>query len=212
MKKSELLKTFSLQIQIVSFIVAAIAIGYIFLNINKLTPVIPAGETEEIRREAAGVIVPDIKFSDIAPVVTNEPFKSGIEATDKTYLKINRLLIEGNINDGTNERQSLLHGFWRYPDYKKPSEEGTMVIFGHRRAELPPSKQTFYNLDKVKNGDEIEVGYEGKKYFYRVIDIKVIEPNDWDALKNEDFKSIKLITCTPLGSDKNRILVVGKMI
>ena len=212
MKKPELLKTISLQIQIVSFLVAAIAIGYIFLNINKLTPVIPAGETEEIRREAAGVVVPDLKFSDIAPVVTNEPFKSGIETTDKTYLKIDRLLIDGKVNDGVSERESLLNGFWRYPNYKKPSEDGTMVVFGHRRAELPPSKQTFYNLDKVKNGDQIEVGYEGKKYYYRVIDIKVIEPNDWDSLKNEDFKSIKLITCTPLGSDKNRIVVVGKMI
>jgi len=212
MRKPEILKTISFQIQILSFIVAAIAIGYIFLNINKLTPVIPAGETEEIRREAGGVVVPDLKFSDIVPVVAETAFKSGIVNTDKKYLKLNRLLIDGNINDGTNERQSLLNGFWRYPDYKKPSEDGTMVIFGHRRAELPPSKQTFYNLDKVKNGDEIEVGYEGKIYYYRVIEIKVIEPNDWDALKNEDFKSIKLITCTPLGSDKNRILVVGKMI
>ncbi|MEI6887570.1 MAG: sortase [bacterium] len=213
--KAGILKALSMQVQIICFIAVAISLGYIFLNINKVSASLPGAETDAIKKTADSTVVESQKFSENIPAITTNEYRSGVEITSKAnYVKIERLLIDGNILEGSaNNQESILSsGFWRYPDTKKPSEDGSVVVFGHRRANLPPAKNTFYNLDKVKLGDLIEAGYEGKIYYYKVIVTKVVEPNDWNAIKSESFKSIKLITCTPLGTSNQRLVITAEQI
>ena len=59
----------------------------------------------------------------------------------------------------------------------------------------------------------IYVNYESVRYTYKVIRKSVVEPSDVDALIVETDKPlITLVTCTPLGTSRYRLLVTGEQI
>lgn len=166
-----------------------------------------------------GMKIRENKFEIISNDSIKKIYESGRSSTDKkNYVKIESQNIYGDIGEGPKEKeQSILKdGFWRYPETGFPSFDNfynnTPIIFGHRRLVLPPEQETFYNLDKVKVGDIIEVGYDNKIYKYEIIDTKIVPDSDWKAIQPETFRSIKLVTCTPLGKDTHRIVVTGKML
>jgi sortase A len=76
---------------------------------------------------------------------------------------------------------------------------------------MPPAKDTFFNLDKVKKGDNIVVQQEGNKYTYIVSEVKIVEKNDISVLQDTTEHQITLITCTPLWTSKQRLAVIGKL-
>ena len=86
------------------------------------------------------------------------------------------------------------------------------VIFGHRFKYLPPASNTFYNLDKLNVGDEFSVFWKLKEYKYKIREIKIIEPTDFSVLAPSQTKQITLVTCAPLFSAKQRLVVIGELI
>ena len=102
-------------------------------------------------------------------------------------------------------------GFWHFPTSDLPGQKGNSVIIGHRYAKLPPNKDTFFNLDKVKVGDKIEVVQLDQTHTYIVTDTKIVEKNDISILQNYSDYRITLITCSPLWSSNQRLVVVGKL-
>jgi len=81
------------------------------------------------------------------------------------------------------------------------------IIAGHRG---DPSAHYFEHLDKLSIGDRFTISVLGKTLIYEVDQILVIEPNDYSALQivpGEDY--VTLMTCTPYGSDTNRLIVRG---
>jgi len=126
---------------------------------------------------------------------------------------IDSIEIEGKIVYGSEGEELLRQGFWHYPGSKYPGEEGISIIFGHRRYHLPPDKDTFFNLDKVKIGDRIEIKLiDGTWLEYTVINIISIDPVTLENLLNEqsDRYLLKLITCHPLGTSKERLIVTAE--
>ena len=87
-----------------------------------------------------------------------------------------------------------------------------MVIFGHRYLRLPPHPQTFYSLDKLAVGDTFDVVWKGTTYRYRVVETKVVAPEEVSVLGPTDKPSVTLITCTPIFTTKNRLVVRGELI
>jgi LPXTG-site transpeptidase (sortase) family protein len=75
-------------------------------------------------------------------------------------------------------------GFWHFPSSNLPGQKGNMVVIGHRYAKLPPNKDTFFNLDKVKVGDKIEVVQNDNQFTYIVTETKVVEKNDISVLQD----------------------------
>jgi sortase A len=66
-------------------------------------------------------------------------------------------------------------------------------------------------------GDKIYVDYNGVRYTYKVQGTKVVEPTDVQSLvnianDNEGVPMITLITCTPLGTSRYRLLVYAEQI
>ena len=74
-------------------------------------------------------------------------------------------------------------------------------------------KYTFYNLDKVKKGDIIKIKLEDEVLVeYTVINSEIVNPEALQDILNEqtDKYLLKLITCTPLGTDKQRLIVTAE--
>jgi len=159
---------------------------------------IPAGEDN--------LLTSSIKSSSESANVNHK----GLQAE---MINIESADIEGPIVYGVNGEEILRQGFWHHPATVYPGEKGSSVIFGHRRYHLPPATDTFYNLDKVEIGDRIELKLtDGTWLEYTVININIIDPSDLESVisENTDRYLVKLITCTPLGTDRQRLVVTAE--
>ncbi|WP_285726138.1 class C sortase [Psychromicrobium xiongbiense] len=84
------------------------------------------------------------------------------------------------------------------------------VLTGHRGL---PTSTLFTNLDKVKVGDTFTVTVFQEVLTYRVVDTKVVDPDQTSALDPVPGKDlVTLVTCTPLGINSQRILVTGERV
>ena len=128
----------------------------------------------------------------------------------ETTLKVRSADIEGWIVDG-DDANALERGFWYYPLSSPPGERGNTIIIGHRFLHIPPRRDTFFNLDQVKIGDEIIVQQKDNEYNYTVISVRVVDKNDTSILSDTSDYRITLITCTPLWTAEKRLVITGKM-
>jgi sortase A len=98
----------------------------------------------------------------------------------------------------------------------KPGQIGNTVISGHSSNDFIDGgsyKFVFALLDRLKDGDVFYIHYNGLRYTYSVSRTEVVKPTDVDALVYDTNKPIvTLITCTPLGTALNRLLVTAEQI
>ena len=97
-----------------------------------------------------------------------------------------------------------------------PGEVGNFVITGHSAGDIyssNPYKFIFSGLERLEDGDLMYMDYEGVRYTYKVVKKEVIEPTNVAALVVDTDKPIMtLVTCTPLGTSRYRLLVTGEQI
>ena len=97
-----------------------------------------------------------------------------------------------------------------------PGENGNFVITGHSAGDVyssNPYKYIFSGLERLEVGDLIYVNYNSVRYTYRITGTEVIEPTNVAALVKGNSKPlITLVTCTPLGTSRYRLLVTGEQI
>lgn len=127
-----------------------------------------------------------------------------------TSISIPNILIEGGIFQGT-DAYTMDKGFWHFPSSTYPGHKGNFVVIGHRFMNIPPAKDTFYNLDKVNIGDEVKVKHNEGEYTYIVTETKIVEANDVSVVKESDDYRLTLITCTPLWTSEKRLVVIAKL-
>ncbi|MCK9272420.1 class E sortase [Candidatus Gracilibacteria bacterium] len=111
--------------------------------------------------------------------------------------------------------KELEKGILRYPGTGTPGKVGNAFIFGHS-SNYPWAKgdynDVFALLDNLTFGDEIIVYYNQKKFIYTITEKKVVRPGDVKVLKrDEGKKEISLMTCWPVGTTLNRMIVFGEM-
>ena len=98
----------------------------------------------------------------------------------------------------------------------KPGEKGNFVVSGHSSNDWTDSgnyKFIFARLEKMAAGDVVYANYNGTRYTYKITGTKVVKPTDVASLQiGNDKPYITLITCTPLGTAQNRLLVFGEQI
>ncbi|MBI4160690.1 MAG: class D sortase [Candidatus Yanofskybacteria bacterium] len=138
----------------------------------------------------------------------------GVLANRPTYN--NKLIMESAGIEmpifASNNDKVLLKGGWMFSGNSRPDLGGNTVIFGHRWLYRPPVKNTFFNLDKVKVGDRFTIDWNGKTFTYETSEIKIVNPTDVWIMNPTDTPQVTLITCTPLFSTKQRLVVVGRLI
>jgi sortase A len=98
----------------------------------------------------------------------------------------------------------------------KPGQVGNTVLSGHSSNDVIDTgdyKFIFARLEQVSDGDAIYVNYEGKRYIYSVTKKDVVKPTEVSKLVYPTSKPVlTLITCTPLGTALNRLLVTAEQI
>ncbi len=97
-----------------------------------------------------------------------------------------------------------------------PGEIGNLVITGHSAGDVyssNPYKYIFSGLERLESGDLIYVNYNSVRYTYKLVRKEVVEPTDVGKLIYETNKPmLTLVTCTPLGTSRYRLLVTAEQI
>jgi sortase A len=98
----------------------------------------------------------------------------------------------------------------------KPGQIGNTVLSGHSSNDIIDSgnyKFIFARLDQMNKGDSVYVNYESKRYTYVVTKKEVVKPTEVNKLiYTTDKPILTLITCTPLGTALNRLLVTAEQV
>ena len=96
--------------------------------------------------------------------------------------------------------------------------EGVALIYGHRQ--WGPVPKVFTALDRMGNGDIISVTGGGETLTFAVTDVVVVYPDEFwetffrydDQALQEERVQIALVTCTPWGTDRQRLIVFAEII
>jgi len=126
-------------------------------------------------------------------------------------LKIPRIDLDLPVYHGTSE-ETLLRGLGHLQGTSLPvGGVGTRsVITGHRGL---ASAAMFTELDKVGMGDTFTVEVLGEVLTYRVVETKVVAPDETQALLPDPHRDLlTLVTCTPLSINTHRILLTGERV
>lgn len=88
----------------------------------------------------------------------------------------------------------------------RPGIGGTVAIAGHRTTRTRP----FYHLNKLGYGDRIYLRKQDKVFVYRVVRNETVTPKRLLAMVGNLTKNqLNLSACTPLGSDRFRVVVTA---
>jgi sortase A len=113
-------------------------------------------------------------------------------------------------------QKGLQDGAVVHPISREPGTFGNFFVTGHSSYyawDPGRYKDTFALLHEVKAGDIVRVYWEGQQYRYKLYDKRVILPTETSVLNQPNNQSIiTLMTCTPIGSNKKRLILVGNLI
>jgi sortase A len=112
------------------------------------------------------------------------------------------------VPEGASVPQLRRYGVGRISWTALPDRPGVVGIAGHRTTYGAP----FFRLAKLERGDHIVITYAGKQFDYTVTERRVIRPAEVEVLQAIPGEhTVALVTCAPLYSAKNRLVVLGKL-
>lgn len=140
--------------------------------------------------------------------------KRAVEPNFSTIkLSIAALNIDEEVRVDSND---LSIGLVHLPGSALPGERGNVFISGHSSlAVLGKNKKApFTILNKLKKNDTILISAGEVNFEYKVIDLKVVPPNDLSVINPPDTQGryITLMTCVPPGLNTKRLIVLGELI
>ena len=120
---------------------------------------------------------------------------------------------QGNFDDELNQ------GVVKYPTTPDPGTPGNTLVFGHTSTEFWKHNvygTIFKDIPKLNSWAIIKVLWKWNLFEYRVIDKFVVMPKQVNAqymtYQNAGGSYLTLMGCYPLGTDKNRLMVVAKLV
>ena len=187
---------------------AAVALTILFLQYNRLifAPIMayvspgnaPASQIEALDPTITQTISADPRLI-IPKLNIDVPIRFGVPLSG----------VMGAMNNGVVHYR--INGASAYP-----GEIGNFIITGHSAGDIyssNPYKYIFSGLERLEDGDLIYVNYNSVRYTYQVVKKQVVEPSNVAALVvTTDKPLITLVTCTPLGTSRYRLLVTGEQI
>lgn len=113
------------------------------------------------------------------------------------------------VSEGKASWETAWKAAGHHIDSALPGQPGNMVITGHVSVADRSNLAVFKQLDKVAEGDTVEV-YSGDQVFrYSVSKVMVVPPSAVKLLRSSTESTVTLITCTH--DLKNRLVVVGTL-
>lgn len=148
-------------------------------------------------------------YSKAVPTPTPNPFNPASEAR----LVIPKIGVDVPISWNVPEDQlktKLLEGVVHSQDTALPGQKGNIFITGHS-SYYPWVDSTYKNvfalLDKLSTGDKVFIKYSSAVFNYEVQSSKVVSPNDLSVMSQGDDYNLTLMTCVPIGTNLNRLIV-----
>lgn len=89
-----------------------------------------------------------------------------------------------------------------------PGQDGRVIVSGHRTTYGAP----FFDLDKLKRGDEIVTLTQWGEFTYEVTETRIVQPDSLAIAIQSDQPEIVLTTCHPKYSAAQRLIVFGKLV
>lgn len=89
-----------------------------------------------------------------------------------------------------------------------PDQRRHTVLSGHRDT-------VFTGLKDVQKGDALFLEYEGKRYEYAVVSMKVVDESDRTVIVDKEEATLTLTTCYPfdfIGSAPERYVIQSKLV
>ena len=117
-------------------------------------------------------------------------------------LEIPKINVNSAILEGTDD-SALKYTVGHYPGLGEVGK-GNYVLLGHRNYVYG---HFFRDLDQLIEGDEVLITKDGEKYTYMVYESFVVKPEDVWVLNQTEEPIITMITCTPIGTYTERLIV-----
>lgn len=170
-------------------------------------------------RFIAPFISPSKRVSSSAIII--DPVKTDVGPESKLIIpKINVELPIDFTQESIDEKaiqSALENGVVHYATTSNPGELGNGALFGHSSSNIlnrGKYKYAFVLLNLLKPGDVFYVQKDSKRYVYKIIDTKIVKPDEVGVLNETGGKpsTFSLITCDPPGTSINRLVVLGEQI
>lgn len=122
-----------------------------------------------------------------------------------------------NVNpyDSRAYEYALTKGVAHAKGTSMPGDMGNMFLFAHSSENFYVAMQynsVFYLINKLENGDEIDVYWRKTKYVYAVTGKKFVGANAVSYLTSSGVTpTLTLMTCWPPGTNSTRLLVFGEL-
>lgn len=149
-------------------------------------------------------------------IVTDAQLAGYGTGTDTPQINMQIIIPRINVNSpvwqGLGANDLLQKGFWVHPA-SSTLGQGEVIMLCHRRYFGPYDPRSCWFIDQMQKGDEIYLKYFDSSLRYEVVGVNVFEGDDpliYSINTTEDY--IKLVTCTPLYSNTNRIVVLARRV
>lgn len=104
-------------------------------------------------------------------------------------------------------RRDLREGPGHWPETPMPGLGGNFTVSGHRTTYGAP----FLRLDKLAQGDVIELVFPYAVFRYEVTRALIVSPTEVDVVGATDFEQLTLVTCHPIYSARQRYVVQARL-
>lgn len=112
-------------------------------------------------------------------------------------------------------QDKLRNGVLHLGGTAKPGQKGVVVITGHS-SNYPWIKGAyntiFAPLHKTKAGETIVINYDNQEYAYKITKTYKVSPTELSVLKGGGDGTLRLITCTPIGTSLRRLVVEAEQV
>lgn len=191
-------------------------------GVNELSPLNEYAEDDKVEQAVAAVdsslfavehfSVPPIDI-EVAPPSTRIIIPRINKNVPIVNVNDDRLLQRDWAGLEQDMQEALKGGVVHYPGTPWFNQSGNVVLTGHSSYypwDPGRFKDVFALLHQVEVGDEIIAFHDQKKYKYVVDEIKVVLPSQINVLGDSGDDRLTLITCTPIGTNLKRLIVIAK--
>lgn len=138
-----------------------------------------------------------------ADIVASEP--TVVTAESRLVIPaigVNTKILEGDSLSILDKEEGVWHQTGAF-------KTGNTVLAGHRFRYMPPNNSTFYNLNKLTEGDTITIDRDGKRVMYEVKQVRVVLASEVSILQPTERPRLTLYTCDDV-HETRRIVVVAE--
>ncbi len=128
-------------------------------------------------------------------------------------------LVWSQSEDEEEINKELLQGMIHYPETAMPGMRGNSYITGHSSYylwETSKYKEILKDANNLKKGDKIIVRLSFKsgsnvEVVYVVDSKEIVQPNDKRLFRDYEGYELTLVTCWPIGTDKERLMIKAEL-